>query len=87
MPGFACAPRAIPPPVTLFTEPLMTDRNQVDFRAVLRTTAGVTFQSGETGEEDVRLRGFSLVQAGDIYTDGMKDAPLYERDTFKLDRV
>ena len=23
----------------------------------------------------------------DIYTDGMKDAPLYERDTFNLDRV
>ncbi|MGP1628628.1 MAG: TonB-dependent receptor, partial [Giesbergeria sp.] len=77
----------IPQSVTVFTEKLMNDRNQDDFRDVLRTTAGVTFQSGETGEEDVRLRGFSLGQAGDIYTDGMKDAPLYERDTFNLDRV
>ena len=79
--------RDIPQSVTVFTEKLMSDRNQDDFRDVLRTTAGVTFVAGETGEEDVRLRGFSLGQAGDIYTDGMKDAPLYERDTFNLDRV
>ncbi|WP_159918034.1 TonB-dependent siderophore receptor [Pantoea sp. 18069] len=77
----------IPQSVTVFTERLMSDRNQDDFRDVLRTTAGVTFQSGETGEEDVRLRGFSLGQAGDIYVDGMKDAPLYERDTFNNDRI
>ncbi len=77
----------IPQSVTVFTEKLMADRNQDDFRDVLRTTAGVTFQAGETGEEDVRLRGFSLGQAGDIYIDGMKDAPLIERDTFNNDRV
>lgn len=65
----------------------MNDRNLDDFRQVLRATAGVTFQAGETGEEDVRLRGFSLGQAGDIYRDGMRDAPLYERDTFNDDRV
>ena len=64
----------IPQSVTVFTEKLMNDRNQDDFREVLRTTAGVTFLAGETGEEDVRLRGFSLGQAGDIYNDGMKDA-------------
>ena len=77
----------IPQSVTVFTEKLMNDRNQDDFREVLRTTAGVTFQSGETGEEDVRLRGFSLGLAGDIYVDGMKDAPLIERDTFNNDRI
>ncbi|MCD2512186.1 TonB-dependent receptor [Comamonas endophytica] len=77
----------IPQSVTVFTERLLADRNQDDFREVLRTTAGVTFQAGETGEEDVRLRGFSLGQAGDIYVDGMKDAPLYERDTFNNDRI
>ena len=77
----------IPQSVTVMTEKLMNDRNLDDFRQVLRTTAGVTFQAGETGEEDVRLRGFSLGQAGDIYRDGMRDAPLYERDTFNDDRV
>ena len=79
--------RDIPQSVTVMTEKLMQDRNLDDFREVLRTTAGVTFLAGETGEEDVRLRGFSLGQAGDIYNDGMKDAPLLERDTFNNDRV
>lgn len=79
--------RDIPQTITVFTERLIQDRNQDDFRDVLRTTAGVTFQSGETGEEDIRLRGFSLGQAGDIYIDGMRDAPLYERDTFNNDSV
>jgi len=79
--------RDIPQSVTVMTERLLDDRNLDDFREVLRTTAGVTFMSGETGEEDVRLRGFSLGQAGDIYVDGLRDAPLIERDTFNLDRV
>lgn len=79
--------RDIPQSVTVMTERLMDDRNLDDFREVLRTTAGVTFQAGETGEEDVRLRGFSLGQAGDIYRDGMRDAPLIERDTFNDDRI
>ncbi|MDB5744474.1 MAG: outer membrane protein precursor, TonB-dependent receptor-like protein [Polaromonas sp.] len=79
--------RDIPQSVTVMTERLIDDRNLDDFREVLRTTAGVTFQAGETGEEDVRLRGFSLGLAGDIYTDGMRDGALYERDTFNNDRV
>lgn len=79
--------RDIPQSVTVMTEQLMNDRNLDDFREVLRTTAGVTFQAGETGEEDIRLRGFSLSQAGDIYTDGIRDGSLYERDTFNNDRV
>jgi catecholate siderophore receptor len=79
--------RDIPQTITVMTERLMNDRNLDDFREVLKTTAGVTFQAGETGEEDVRLRGFSLGQAGDIYVDGLRDAPLIERDTFNQDRV
>ncbi len=79
--------RDIPQTVTVMTERLIDDRNLDDFRDVLRTTAGVTFQAGETGEEDVRLRGFSLGLAGDIYVDGMRDGVLYSRDTFNHDRV
>ena len=79
--------RDIPQSVTVMTEKLMQDRNLDDFREVLRTTAGVTFLAGETGEEDVRLRGFSLGTAGDIYRDGLRDAPLIERDTFNDARV
>ncbi len=77
----------IPQTVTVMTEKLMSDRNLDDLREVLKTTAGVSFVAGETGEEDVRMRGFSLQQAGDIYVDGLRDAPLIERDTFNLDRV
>ncbi|RYF14201.1 MAG: TonB-dependent siderophore receptor [Comamonadaceae bacterium] len=79
--------RDIPQSLTVQTERLIDDRNLDDFREVLKSTAGVTFQAGETGEEDVRLRGFSLGQAGDIYRDGLRDGVLYERDTFNEDRV
>jgi catecholate siderophore receptor len=79
--------RDIPQTVTVQTERLIDDRNLDDFREVLKSTAGVTFQAGETGEEDIRLRGFSLEQAGDIYRDGLRDGALYERDTFNDDRV
>ena len=77
----------IPQSITVITERLMDDRNLDDFKEVLRNTAGITFQAGETGEEDIRLRGFSLVQSGDIYVDGLRDASIYERDTFNYDRV
>ena len=79
--------RDVPQSVTVVTERLMDDRNLDDFKDVLRATSGVTFQAGETGEEDIRLRGFSLQATGDIYIDGMRDPALYERDTFNNDRV
>jgi catecholate siderophore receptor len=31
---------------------------------VLRNTAGITFLAAEGGEEDIRLRGFSLARHG-----------------------
>jgi catecholate siderophore receptor len=54
---------------------------------VLQNTAGVTFLAAEGGEEDIRLRGFSLATTGDIYLDGMRDAAFYDRDTFNFDRL
>ena len=79
--------RDIPQTLTVITEHLIDDRRLDDFREVLKTTAGVTFLAGETGEEDVRLRGFSLSQAGDVLRDGMREAQLITRDTFATDRV
>jgi catecholate siderophore receptor len=79
--------RDVPQTVSVVTEMVMDDRNLDDFREVLKTVSGISFLAGETGEEDIRLRGFSLGQAGDIYVDGLKDAPLVERDTFNLDRI
>lgn len=79
--------RDIPQSVTVVTEKLMDDRQIETVKEALRNTSGVTFQAGETGEEDVRLRGFSLAASGDLYLDGMRDPAFYDRDTFNLEQV
>ncbi|MFM7330867.1 MAG: TonB-dependent receptor, partial [Brachymonas sp.] len=79
--------RDIPQSITVVTEKLIDDRNLDTLKEVLHNTAGVTFQAAEGGEEDIRLRGFSLAATGDIFLDGMRDPAFYERDTFNIDRV
>lgn len=79
--------RDIPQSITVVTEKLMDDRAQDTFKDVLHNTAGVSFQAAEGGEEDIRLRGFSLATTGDIFLDGMRDPAFYDRDTFNHDRV
>lgn len=79
--------RDIPQSITVVTEKLIDDRNLDTLNAVLHNTAGVTFQAAEGGEEDVRLRGFSLQSTGDIFIDGMRDPAFYDRDTFNNDRI
>jgi catecholate siderophore receptor len=79
--------RDIPQSVTVVTEKLINERNLDTVKDVLHNTAGVTFLAAEGGEEDIRLRGFSLATTGDIYLDGMRDAAFYDRDTFNFDRL
>ena len=79
--------RNIPQSITVVTEKLIDDRNLDTVKDVLRQTAGVTFQAAEGGEEDIRLRGFSLATTGDMFIDGMRDPAFYDRDTFNNDRV
>ena len=79
--------RDIPQSVTVVTEKLIDDRQLDTVKEALKNTAGVTFQAGETGEEDIRLRGFSLAASGDIFVDGMRDPAFYDRDTFNMDQV
>ncbi len=79
--------RDVPQSITVVTEKLINERNLDTVKDVLHNTAGVTFQAAEGGEEDIRLRGFSLATTGDIYLDGMRDAAFYDRDTFNLDRL
>lgn len=79
--------RDIPQSVTVVTEKLIDDRNLDTLKDVLHNTAGVTFQAAEGGEEDIRLRGFSLAATGDLFVDGMRDPAFYDRDTFNYDRV
>jgi catecholate siderophore receptor len=79
--------RDIPQSITVVTEKLIDDRNLDTLKDVLHNTAGVTFLAAEGGEEDIRLRGFSLAQTGDIFVDGMRDPAFYDRDTFNSDRI
>ncbi len=79
--------RDIPQSITVVTEKLIDDRNLDTVKDVLRNTAGITFLAAEGGEEDIRLRGFSLAGTGDIFLDGMRDPAFYDRDTFNNDRI
>lgn len=79
--------RDIPQSVTVVTEKLLDDRNVDTLKEALHHTAGITFMAAEGGEEDIRLRGFSLAQTGDIFVDGVRDPAFYERDTFNYDRL
>ncbi|HVZ42817.1 MAG TPA: TonB-dependent siderophore receptor [Ramlibacter sp.] len=79
--------RDVPQSMGVVTEKLIDDRNLDTVKDALRQTAGVTFQAAEGGEEDIRLRGFSLATTGDIFLDGMRDPAFYDRDTFNLDRL
>lgn len=79
--------RDIPQSITVVTEKLMDDRNLDTVKDVLRNTAGISFMAAEGGEEDIRLRGFSLAGTGDIFLDGMRDPAFYDRDTFNNDRI
>ncbi|TXH90883.1 MAG: TonB-dependent receptor [Rhodoferax sp.] len=79
--------RDIPQSITVVTERLIDDRNLDTLKEVLHNTAGVTFLAAEGGEEDVRLRGFSLAATGDIFVDGIRDPAFYDRDTFNNDRI
>jgi catecholate siderophore receptor len=79
--------RDIPQSVTVVTEKLMDDRNLDTMKEALKNTAGISFLAAEGGEEDIRLRGFSLQATGDVFVDGVRDPAFYERDTFNLDRM
>jgi catecholate siderophore receptor len=79
--------RDIPQSVTIVTEKLIEDRRIDTLKQALHQTAGITFQAAEGGEEDIRLRGFSLAASGDIYVDSIRDPAFYERDTFSFDRI
>lgn len=79
--------RDVPQSVTVITEKLMSDRDMFTLRDVLKNTAGITFLAGEGGEEDIRMRGFSLAGSGDIYVDGIRDPAFYNRDMFNFSSV
>ena len=79
--------RDIPQSLTVVTEKLLDDRNLTTLKESLQQTGGIAFLAAEGGEEDIRLRGFSLQGSGDIFIDGMRDPAFYDRDSFNWDRL
>ena len=79
--------RDVPQSITVVTEKLIDDRNLDTLKDTLKNTGGISFLAAEGGEEDIRLRGFSLATSGDIYVDGLRDPAFYDRDMFNIDRV
>jgi len=79
--------RDIPQSVTVITERLIDDRNIDTLKEALHNTAGISFLAAEGGEEDIRLRGYSLQATGDIFVDGIRDPAFYDRDSFNWDRL
>lgn len=79
--------RDIPQSLTVVTERLIDDRNLDTLKEALHNTAGISFLAAEGGEEDIRLRGYSLQSTGDIFVDGIRDPAFYERDSFNWDRL
>jgi len=77
----------VPQSVTIMTEKLLDDRRADTVNQALHYAGGITFQAAEGGEEDIRLRGFSLTASGDIYADSVRDPAFYDRDVFNFDRI
>lgn len=77
--------RDIPQSVTVVTDRLMEERQVDTLNQALRLMGGISFLAGEGGEQDVRLRGFSM--SGDLYVDTIHDPGFYDRDTFNFDRI
>ena len=65
--------RDVPQSITVVTEKLLDDRRTDTVKQALHYTADISFQAAEGGEEDIRLRGFSLTASGDIYVDNVRD--------------
>lgn len=77
----------VPQSLTVVTEKLLDDRKTDTVKEALHYTAGISFLAAEGGEEDIRLRGFSLTASGDIYADNVRDPAFYDRDVFNFDRI
>jgi catecholate siderophore receptor len=75
----------VPQSVTIVTERLMDDRRIDTLNEALHLMGGISFLAAEGGEQDIRLRGFSI--SGDIYVDTIHDPAFYDRDMFGFERV
>ncbi len=77
--------RDVPQSVTIVTERLMDDRQVDTLNEALQLMGGISFLAAEGGEQDIRLRGFSLSRR---HLRRHHPRPgFYDRDIFNFDRI
>ena len=76
-----------PQTVNVVTQQLLQDQNAISMEESLCYIPGITFSSGEGGQQGDGpiIRGF--VARGDIFRDGIRDPGWYTRDMFAGERV
>lgn len=79
-----------PQVVDVINEEQMEQRGMVSLRDVVRQVPGITLNAGEGGGgsqpgDNFNIRGFSA--NGNVYTDGLGDIGIYNRDVFNLEAV
>ncbi|MGH8144259.1 MAG: TonB-dependent receptor [Steroidobacteraceae bacterium] len=76
-----------PQSVTLVSKSLMTAQSDNRLEDALRNVPGITLNAGEGAArgDTVNLRGFSAFN--DFFLDGIRDAAVYDRDSFDLQQV
>jgi len=76
-----------PQTVTVIPKALMEEQGATRLEDALRNVPGVTLNAGEGAArgDTVNLRGFSAFN--DFFLDGVRDAAVYNRDSFNLEAV
>ncbi|MGE3149449.1 MAG: TonB-dependent receptor [Pseudorhodoplanes sp.] len=78
-----------PQSVTVIPQAIIQEQGARNLTEVLRSTPGITFDSGENGfssnTNHFKLRGFNA--SSDVFIDGSRDNGNYARDTFNVERV
>ena len=76
-----------PQSVTVINEKTIQDQAFTRLEDALKTVPGITLNAGEGAAhgDTVNLRGFSAFN--DFFLDGIRDAAVYDRDSFNLEQV
>ncbi|HEX4025602.1 MAG TPA: TonB-dependent siderophore receptor [Steroidobacteraceae bacterium] len=76
-----------PQSITLVSQALMVDQGDNRLEDALKNVPGITLNAGEGAArgDTVNLRGFSAFN--DFFLDGIRDAAVYDRDSFDLQSV
>jgi catecholate siderophore receptor len=79
--------QSTPQSITVVTNQLMTSQADNRLQDALKNVPGITLNAGEGAArgDTVNLRGFSAFN--DFFLDGIRDAAVYNRDSFDLDSV